>query len=173
MAGKAHRARKAGSKAKKKKDKKKKKEVAAGEDGRDGGGSAPKTLTKEQQRINNPKAFGVKSSLRARQSRARKADKEQKRLHAPVLDKTPEEPPPMVVLVHGPPGVGKSTVIKSLVKHYARQNITDTKGPISVISGKNRRITLYWRWTRTKQNRRSRNANELQRIWRTRSKSTN
>ena len=142
MAGKAHRARKAGSKAKKKKDKKKKKEVAAGEDGRDGGGSAPKTLTKEQQRINNPKAFGVKSSLRARQSRARKADREQKRLHAPVLDKTPEEPPPMVVLVHGPPGVGKSTVIKSLVKHYARQNITDTKGPISVISGKNRRITL-------------------------------
>ena len=158
MAGKQHRARKAGSKAKKKKEKRKKKlleqqpaAAAAGphstDGGRTDGGKSStkkdkKVLTKEQLRVNNPKAFGVKSSLRARQSRSRKADREQKRLHAPVLDKTPDEPPPMVVLVHGPPGVGKSTVIKSLVKHYARQNISDTKGPISVVSGKNRRITL-------------------------------
>ena len=147
MGGKQHRTKKAGSKAKKKKENRKKKlelqqkdDVVGGKGGK--GGSEKKVLTKEQQRINNPKAFGVKSSLRARQSRARKADKEQKRLHAPILDKTPEEPPPMVVLVHGPPGCGKSTVIRSLVKHYARQNISDTKGPISVISGKNRRITL-------------------------------
>ena len=148
MAGKAHRARKAGAKAKKKKDKKLKKheQQVSGDGGSSlatsSGGRVKKILTKEQQRINNPKAFGVKSSLRARQNRARQADREQKRLHVPVLDKTPDEPPPMVVLVHGPPGVGKSTVIKSLVKHYARQNISDTKGPISVFSGKSRRITL-------------------------------
>jgi ribosome biogenesis protein BMS1 len=150
MGGKQHRTKKAGSKAKKKKENRKKKlehqqkddvPRVGGSSGK-GKGGEKKVLSKEQQRINNPKAFGVKSSLRARQSRARKADKEQKRLHAPILDKTPEEPPPMVVLVHGPPGCGKSTVIRSLVKHYARQNISDTKGPISVISGKNRRITL-------------------------------
>ena len=58
------------------------------------------------------------------------------------MDREVEEPPPFVVLVHGPPGVGKTTIIKNLVKHYTRQSISEVKGPITLISGKQRRLTL-------------------------------
>lgn len=60
----------------------------------------------------------------------------------PVVDTTPEEPPPYVIVVHGPPGVGKTTLIKNLLKHYTNQNIGDIKGPITVVSGKTRRLTF-------------------------------
>lgn len=38
--------------------------------------------------------------------------------------------------------MGKSTLIRSLVKHYTRQTIADIKGPITLVTGKTRRITL-------------------------------
>lgn len=31
--------------------------------------------------------------------------------------------------------VGKSLVIKSLVKHYTKQNISEVRGPITVVTG--------------------------------------
>jgi GTPase SAR1 family protein len=49
---------------------------------------------------------------------------------------TVEEPPPILVAVVGPPKVGKTTLIQSLVKHYTKRNIGDAKGPITVVSGK-------------------------------------
>lgn len=60
----------------------------------------------------------------------------------PVVDTTPEEPPPFVVVVHGPPGAGKTTLIKNLIKHYVNQNLSEVKGPITVVSGKTRRLTF-------------------------------
>ena len=39
--------------------------------------------------------------------------------------------------------VGKSTLIKSLVKRFTRQTISDTNGPITVVSGKKRRLTFF------------------------------
>ena len=36
--------------------------------------------------------------------------------------------------------VGKTTLIKSLVKHYTRHNISAVKGPVTVVSGKHRRL---------------------------------
>lgn len=59
-----------------------------------------------------------------------------------MLDVSIDEPPPYFVLVHGPPGVGKSTLIKGLIKHYTRQSVSDIKGPVTVIAGKKRRLTL-------------------------------
>ena len=50
--------------------------------------------------------------------------------------------PPFVVVVHGPPGVGKSSVIRSLVKHFTKQNVADVQGPVTVVSGKQRRLTF-------------------------------
>ena len=41
----------------------------------------------------------------------------------PLVDVEPEEDPPVVVLVHGPRGVGKSTLIRALVKHYTHQSL--------------------------------------------------
>jgi len=49
----------------------------------------------------------------------------------------------VLVAVVGPPGVGKSTVIRSLVHHYTRQNLTNIYGPITVVSGKKRRLTFF------------------------------
>lgn len=43
----------------------------------------------------------------------------------------------------GPAGVGKSTLIRSLVKMYTGQNLTTTSGPITVVAGKKRRITFF------------------------------
>ena len=59
-----------------------------------------------------------------------------------MVEKDSDEPPPYLVLVHGPPGVGKTTLIKNLVKHYTRQNLGEVKGPITLVSGKTRRLTF-------------------------------
>ena len=48
----------------------------------------------------------------------------------------------MVVLVQGPPGVGKTTVIQALIRHYTRHSIPHPKGPITLVAGKQRRLTL-------------------------------
>eukprot|EP00239_Pterosperma_sp_CCMP1384_P001732 CAMPEP_0197846034 /NCGR_PEP_ID=MMETSP1438-20131217/2861_1 /TAXON_ID=1461541 /ORGANISM="Pterosperma sp., Strain CCMP1384" /LENGTH=1206 /DNA_ID=CAMNT_0043457543 /DNA_START=45 /DNA_END=3665 /DNA_ORIENTATION=+ len=116
-ASKAHRKSKSGAKA----DKKKKK------------GQTP---AKGQ----NRKAFIFKSAVKAKKGRLHKAEKEQRRLHVPVVDRTPEEPPPYVVLVQGPPGVGKTSLIQSLVKHYTKYNLNHMKGPVTLIAGKKRRL---------------------------------
>lgn len=40
---------------------------------------------------------------------------------------------------HPAPQVGKTTLIKGLIKHYTRQDVRDIKGPITLIAGKARR----------------------------------
>ena len=65
----------------------------------------------------------------------RTLDITEKKYHLPVIDRTPDEPPPLVVTVMGPPQCGKTTLIKSLVKRYTRQNLGEIKGPITVVSG--------------------------------------
>ena len=51
-------------------------------------------------------------------------------------------PPPMVIAVAGPPEVGKSTLIRSLIKHWTRRNVPKPRGPLTVVSGKRARVTL-------------------------------
>ena len=107
-------------------------------------------------------AFIFSSAARSKREKTRNAEREQRRLHVPIADRGGDEPPPFVVLVHGPPQarrsraaaprasadvlgrlqVGKSTLIKSLVKHYTRHNLSSVKGPITVVSGKQRRLQL-------------------------------
>ena len=112
---KSHRKRQAGPKADKKKQRK---QFAVG-DGKS----------------QNVKAFTFKSTVRAARSARRTLDVQTKKHHLPVVDRTPLEPPPVVVAVVGPPKVGKSTLISSLVKNYSRQTLTDVKGPVTVVSG--------------------------------------
>lgn len=119
---KEHRKRQAGPKSAKKKQKKK--------EGKD-----------EEQK--NPKAFTYHSAVRAGKSIRRTLDLKEKRHHIPVMDRTPLEPPPVLVAVVGPPKVGKSTLIAGLVKHFTHQTLSDDKcGPITVVSGKKRRLTF-------------------------------
>lgn len=44
--------------------------------------------------------------------------------------------------VVGPPGVGKSTLLKSLVRRYTKHTLNDVKGPVTVAAGKKKRLTL-------------------------------
>ncbi|XP_020248969.1 ribosome biogenesis protein BMS1 homolog isoform X1 [Asparagus officinalis] len=121
---KSHRSRQSGASKKKKDDKKKKKNQRSA----DG----------EKQK--NPKAFAFNSSVKAKRLQNRASEKEQRRLHVPMIDRSTGEPAPYVVLVQGPPKVGKSLVIKSLVKHYTKHNISEVRGPITVVTGKQRRV---------------------------------
>lgn len=112
---KAHRKRQAGPKAEKKKKK--------------------AELKQKNDAERNPRAFTFRSSVRAARQFHRKQDIETKRHHVPEVDRTPLEPPPVVVGVVGPPKVGKTTLINSLLKNFTRQNLSDIKGPVTVVSG--------------------------------------
>ncbi|XP_044466219.1 ribosome biogenesis protein bms1 isoform X2 [Mangifera indica] len=116
---KEHRARQAGSSARKKKGKSDK---------------------NKQDNKQNPKAFAFTSSVKTKRLQSRAVEKEQRRLHVPTIDRSYGEPLPYVVVVQGPPQVGKSLVIKSLIKHYTKHNIPEVQGPITIVSGKQRRL---------------------------------
>ncbi|KDP37695.1 hypothetical protein JCGZ_06352 [Jatropha curcas] len=120
---KPHRLRQSGPKKKSKSDKKKK----------------PHDDSKEENR-KNPKAFAFTSTVKAKRLQSRAVEKEQRRLHVPVIDRSYGEPPPYVVVVHGPPKVGKSLLIKCLVKHYTKHNLPEVQGPMTIVSGKQRRV---------------------------------
>ncbi|KAF8595216.1 DUF663-domain-containing protein [Ceratobasidium sp. AG-I] len=91
----------------------------------------------------NEKAFAPKSGRNADKQGRRAAEKDQTRLHVPLVNRTPDdEPPPVIVAVVGPPGVGKSTLVKSLVKRYTKHSLSEIKGPITVVAGKKRRLTF-------------------------------
>ncbi|KAF2587773.1 hypothetical protein F2Q70_00042028 [Brassica cretica] len=83
----------------------------------------------------NPKAFSFTSADKAKILKLHTVEKEQKRIHLPTIDRNYGDPPPFVVVVQGPPGVGKSLVIKSLVKHFTHQNVPEVRGPITIVQG--------------------------------------
>lgn len=94
----------------------------------------------------------------------RKEDIGEKRTRLPAVDRAPLEPPPIVVAIVGPPKVGKSTLLHCLIRnftrlvftHYSktrmiakqkkispfRQTISNIQGPVTIVSGKKRRITF-------------------------------
>ncbi|KAH0728391.1 hypothetical protein KY284_004256 [Solanum tuberosum] len=92
------------------------------------------------QGLNFYHAFAFNSTVKAKKLQARATEKEQKRLHVPTVDRSTGEPAPYVIVVQGPPKVGKSLLIKSLVKHYTKQNLPEVRGPIIIVSGKQRRL---------------------------------
>ncbi|XP_067203933.1 ribosome biogenesis protein BMS1 homolog [Linepithema humile] len=90
----------------------------------------------------NPKAFTFNSAIKAERKFRRRQDIETKKQHIPLVDRTPLEPPPILVAVVGPPKVGKSLVIQCLIKSYVKQPLTNILGPVTVVSSKKRRITF-------------------------------
>ncbi|XP_045461240.1 ribosome biogenesis protein BMS1 homolog [Harmonia axyridis] len=121
---KSHRDRRAGRKADKKKAKDK---------------NVTQILTDKQR---NPKAFGFNSAIKAERQFRRKQDVDTKKQHIPLVDRTPIEPPPIIISVVGPPKVGKTTLIKNLIKLWTKTPMTNIKGPVSIVIGKKRRVTL-------------------------------
>ncbi|CCX31790.1 hypothetical protein FPQ18DRAFT_274378 [Pyronema domesticum] len=90
----------------------------------------------------NPKAFAYANPGKLQKQATRSHDVREKRLHVPMVDRLPEEAPPVIVAIVGPPGVGKTTLIKSLVKRYSKHTLTTIQGPITVVTGKRRRLTF-------------------------------
>ncbi|XP_074238299.1 ribosome biogenesis protein BMS1 homolog [Saimiri boliviensis] len=68
----------------------------------------------EDARKRNPKAFAVRSTVQMAWSFHWIQALKTKKHHIPVVDRTPLEPP-VVVMVMGPPKVGKSTWIQCLI----------------------------------------------------------
>mmetsp|Transcript_12476 Transcript_12476/g.24913 ORF Transcript_12476/g.24913 Transcript_12476/m.24913 type:complete len:1194 (+) Transcript_12476:23-3604(+) len=93
----------------------------------------------------NPRAFSVANIVRTQRNVQRNSDRAQKKEYVPLKDRrasSATESPPSLVAVVGPPGVGKSTLIRSLVKIYSNHNLTNPTGPITVCTSKQKRITL-------------------------------
>ncbi|KAH7071917.1 hypothetical protein BKA63DRAFT_473828 [Paraphoma chrysanthemicola] len=90
----------------------------------------------------NPKAFAFSAPGRLQKTAARSHDVKEKRLHVPLVDRLPEEAPPIIVGVVGPPGVGKTTLIKSLIRRYTKQTLSTPSGPLTVVTSKRRRLTF-------------------------------
>jgi hypothetical protein len=102
------------------------------------------------------KAFAPQSGRRAERNARRNVERDQARLHVPAIDRTfggygggqgqsstvgariaedGHGPPPVIVAVIGPPGVGKSTLVRSLVRRYTKTTIAEVKGPITLVTG--------------------------------------
>jgi len=106
-----------------------------------------KKAKKENTRVerHNPQAFSVANIGRTKRTQQRNLDRSQKKEYVPLSDRRAaevHETPPSLVVVMGPASVGKSTLIRSLVKLYTNHNLKTVTGPITVVTGKRKRITL-------------------------------
>lgn len=91
----------------------------------------------------NAKAFAVAAPGKMARTMMRSGDVNERKLHVPMVNRTPDDdPPPVIVAVVGPPGTGKSTLIKSLVKRMTKATLNEINGPVTVVSGKQRRLTF-------------------------------
>ncbi|KAL8092001.1 hypothetical protein AgCh_034325 [Apium graveolens] len=70
--------------------------------------------------------FAFTSTVKAKRLQSRATEKEQRILHVLVVNRNTSEEPPFVLVVQGPPRVGKLLVIKSLANHYLpKQELAD------------------------------------------------
>ena len=94
----------------------------------------------------NHRAFSVSNIKRTQRTIQRNLDRGQQKEYVPLNNRTvdvDDGPPPILVVVMGPPSVGKTTLIRSLVKMYTNHDLKSVVGPITVITGKKKRITLF------------------------------
>jgi ribosome biogenesis protein BMS1 len=94
----------------------------------------------------NSRANSVAKIGKTKRTIQRNLDRSQKKEYVPSVDRRTDlvhETPPSVIVIMGPKNVGKSTLIRSLVKLYTNHNLTSITGPITIITGKTKRITIF------------------------------
>ncbi|ETO25330.1 BMS1-like ribosome biogenesis protein [Reticulomyxa filosa] len=99
--------------------------------------------------ITKPEAFNIKANTQSNINSKwkhikRLMDREHTKHHALLPKRITEDmlEPPVYVAVVGPPKVGKSLLIRSLVKHYTTTKLTDCRGPMTILASNHRRITF-------------------------------
>ena len=127
QAARAHRAPKAGPKAAKKQER----------------SNVKRGLPAKPDRY-NPRAFSVSKIGGTKRKIQRNLDRLHQKEVVPLVDRTEiVAPPPCMVAVMGPPASGKTTLIRSLLKLYTGQTVTDISGPITVVANKKKRLTFF------------------------------
>lgn len=109
------------------------------------GAKALKRLkTTSSSKAQNPKGFAVQHTTKAARRVRKTLDLETKKYHLPNNNATVpvDVSPPLIAAIVGPPRCGKSTLLRSLIKHFGRQVVPIITGPITVVVGKRFRITL-------------------------------
>ncbi|CAL8089317.1 unnamed protein product [Calicophoron daubneyi] len=107
------------------------------------GPKAQKKLSKpEDASKHNVKAFAVQHTTKAARLVQRTLDHQMRKQHVPQSVHIVDAPPPIVIALVGPPKSGKTTLLKSLIKHFAHQSISVIKGPLTVVVGKKVRLTF-------------------------------
>ncbi|KAL7076506.1 hypothetical protein ACQ4LE_004687 [Meloidogyne hapla] len=102
-----------------------------------------KSQTTPGERGNNAKAFKFRSAVKAQKLIRKAADLSEKKKHIPIIERLVNTPPPLFVAIVGPPKVGKSLLLRCLIKNYVRQSITEIKGPVTIVTSKKRRVTFF------------------------------
>lgn len=103
----------------------------------------PQHKSKSGHDIHNIKANGYFKGERARQAIAHQVNIEQIRLDQPEKRAYNYQDPPLLIAVQGPPGCGKSLLIKCLVKYFSKElKLIDIRGPITVVAHRSQRITF-------------------------------
>lgn len=109
---------------------------------------ASRVKTKEEKKAKyekgyNPRAFISSNPRTADKQIRRNAERDQQKLHVPLVNRTGEdEAPPVIVAIVGPEGVGKTTLMRSLIRRFSKHTLSDIRGPVTVVSGKKRRLTF-------------------------------
>ncbi|MCP9264816.1 Ribosome biogenesis protein bms1 [Dirofilaria immitis] len=98
------------------------------------GGKAKKKAVRKGNGV-NAKAFTFQSAVKASRAIRRYSFRY-------IVDRAPVEPPPIIVAIVGPSKVGKSTLLRCLVKHYVRHALSEIRGPVTIVTGKIRRVTF-------------------------------
>jgi ribosome biogenesis protein BMS1 len=84
----------------------------------------------------NPRAFVNANPNVAHKQILRNAERDQQRLHVPLVSRTSEdEAPPVIIAIVGPQGVGKTTLMRSLIRRFTKHTLKDIRGPVTVVSG--------------------------------------
>ncbi|VDM57415.1 unnamed protein product [Angiostrongylus costaricensis] len=104
------------------------------------GGKASKLKERTKVKGNNARAFTFKSAVAASKAIRRAADINERKKHILFMDRKPVVPPPIIVAIVGPNKVGKTTLLRGLVKYYLKSGFEELKGPVTVVTGKKRRV---------------------------------